>query len=277
MTTETSTGGDEKRSQTQALLSGILERMEYPATLDFKDMPDGGIGVAVHFDGALPGITPGKRSFLVDSLQFLLNKAINRPQHPKRWISLGVNAFPEPRPPRPEGTQGGGANAGAPQASPSAPAAAAPKASAPQAQTKGNVQGQGQGKPAQNGQHGKPQGQPAPQKGATPQGTKAHERGHDKPRRAEADEASLAPAEDANVTRLATLLAQKSAAKGRTYGVMLLSPDDRARMLKAAAAVPGQRVKVEGEGHFRRVVFVSEKPVPMPKKAPMPDFDDEEE
>jgi hypothetical protein len=85
-----------KRPQVETLLGDVFKLMEYPAKLDFKDMPDGSLGVAVHFEGGeLPGITPGKRSYLVDCVQFWLNKVVNRPNVPRRWVNLGVNAFPD--------------------------------------------------------------------------------------------------------------------------------------------------------------------------------------
>ena len=89
----------DKRPQVETLLADVFRLMEYPAKLDFKDMPDGSLGVAVHFEGELPGITPGKRSYLVDCVQFWLNKVVNRPTVPRRWVNLGVDAFPEPRMP----------------------------------------------------------------------------------------------------------------------------------------------------------------------------------
>ncbi|PZR11103.1 MAG: hypothetical protein DI536_18370 [Archangium gephyra] len=88
---------DTKREQTETLLADVFKLMEYPAKLEFKDMTDGSLGVAVHFDGELPGITAGKRSHLVDSVQFWLNKVVNRPNTTRRWVNLGVNSFPEPR------------------------------------------------------------------------------------------------------------------------------------------------------------------------------------
>ncbi len=92
----------EKQQQVEKLLGDILTLMEYPARLDFKDADDGSLAVAMHFDGELPqGITVGKKSFLVDSLQFLLNKCINRPNTERRWVQLGVGGFPEPRGARP--------------------------------------------------------------------------------------------------------------------------------------------------------------------------------
>lgn len=92
-----SEAADTKRPQVETLLADVFKLMEYPAKLDFKDMTDGSLGVAVHFDGELPGVTPGKRSHLVDSVQFWLNKVVNRPNVPRRWVNLGVNSFPEPR------------------------------------------------------------------------------------------------------------------------------------------------------------------------------------
>lgn len=106
---------DDKRAQVEAHLSQLFALMDYPATLQFQDMPDGSLGVAVHFGGELPGIALGKRSHLLDCVQFWLNKVVNRPNSPRRWVNLGLNAFPSPR----------SAAASAP------PAATAPQPSAP--------------------------------------------------------------------------------------------------------------------------------------------------
>ncbi|MCA2978722.1 MAG: hypothetical protein INH37_10585, partial [Myxococcaceae bacterium] len=93
----------ERKAQVEALVDGILKRMDYPARLELKDMADGGIGVAVHFGAeALPGISPGKRTWLLDCLQFIVNKATNRPTVERRWVSLGANGFSEPRTQKPE-------------------------------------------------------------------------------------------------------------------------------------------------------------------------------
>ncbi len=88
---------DTKRPQVDTLLADVFKLMEYPAKLEFKDMTDGSLGVAVHFEGELPGVA-GKRSAVLDSVQFWLNKVVNRPNTTRRWVNLGVNAFPEPRP-----------------------------------------------------------------------------------------------------------------------------------------------------------------------------------
>lgn len=98
----TDVAADTKRPQVETLLGDVFKLMEYPAKLEFKDMTDGSLGVAVHFDGELPGVTAGKRSYLLDSVQFWLNKVVNRPNVPRRWVNLGVNAFPEPRAPQGE-------------------------------------------------------------------------------------------------------------------------------------------------------------------------------
>ncbi|MBL8957286.1 MAG: hypothetical protein JNK82_41315 [Myxococcaceae bacterium] len=105
-----------KRAQVEQLLGEIFRLAEWPARLELRDDPDGGIAVAVHFAGEVPGVTPGKKSYVVDSLQFLVNKAVNRPGVEKRWVTLGVGGFPEPK------------------ASAPPPVATAPQASAPKAQ-----------------------------------------------------------------------------------------------------------------------------------------------
>jgi predicted RNA-binding protein Jag len=247
---------DDKRPQVEALLGDVFRLMEYPARLEFKDMADGSLGVAVHFEGELPGITPGKRSYLVDSVQFWLNKVVNRPNVPRRWINLGVGDFPPPR-----------QNGQPAQPLPSAPqAAAAPRASAPPAATPSRAAPQ-KGKPAAAEK-------PAPQK--------AHGKGDAPPPREprrgrENDERSLTVEPDPVVSALGTELAQKAARHGRLYGVMLVKPEARALMLQAADAVKGVSAKAEGEGHWRRVVFTPEKLVPLLKKQVMPDYDDDEE
>ncbi|MBL8919015.1 MAG: hypothetical protein JNJ54_09170 [Myxococcaceae bacterium] len=231
----------ERKAQVEALVKGILEHMEYPARLETKDMPDGGIGIALHFEGELPGITAGKsRSWLVDCIQFLVNKAINRPNVEKRWVSLGVNAFPDPRPERNEKKE-----------------PPAPKASAPT--------------PANGKQKAESRGDGAAMKKEQPERSQ-------RPRSNEPDERTLEVKDDPALTKLFTGLAEKAAKLGRVYGVMLLSKDDRARALKAGAAVKGLTVKAEGEGHWRRVTFTPDKVTPMPsRKQVMPDYDDEEE
>ena len=57
--------------------------------------------MAVHFEGEVPGVVAGKKSYLIESLQFLVNKVVNRPNTERRWVTLGVGAFPEPKPAAP--------------------------------------------------------------------------------------------------------------------------------------------------------------------------------
>ena len=222
----------EKQQQVEKLLGDILTLMEFPARLDFKDLSDGSLAVAMHFTGETPaGVTAGKKSYLVDSLQFLLNKCINRPNVERRWITLGVGGFPEPRTQQPQQQ---------PKV-PNGPAAPAPAAAAP-----------------------KPQ-QSAP-------------RPPSKPARApEVDEAAREVAADPAVVALGKLLAEKSARLGRAYGIGMMLPDDRTRVLQGAKDAKGTTVRVEGEAHFRRVAFVPAKATPMPKRnvAVYPDDEDE--
>ncbi|MDP1821625.1 MAG: hypothetical protein Q8L48_00195 [Archangium sp.] len=261
----------DKRPQVETLLGDVFKLMEYPATLDFKDMPDGSLGVAVHFEGELPGITAGKRSYLVDCVQFWLNKVVNRPNVPRRWVNLGVDAFPEPRmpgqpreprepaPAQPERSAPAHPerSRGAPSAAPSAPQAAAP---------------QREKQPPQKRADQPPRAeQKKPERASSPPPPQQQRRG------GQADERALTPAPDPAFTAAGKLLAEKSAKHGRLYGVMLLTPDARALMLKAADGVKGVTAKAEGEGHWRRLVLTPEKLTVISKKQVMPDYDDEDE
>jgi predicted RNA-binding protein Jag len=242
--------GPDKRPLVEALLTDIFRLMDYPVTLDFKDLSDGSLGVAVHVTGEQPGITPGKKSFLVDSVQFLVNKAVNRPNVPRRWINLGINGFPEPRPERPQ---------------PAAQAPAAPKASAPAAPVVASAPRPPKGEPRKDEKKGALERARDEAKERKPQSGR------------EADEASMSVTPDAAWTAVAKALAEKSARLGRPYGVMLMTAEDRARLIQAAAGVKGVTVKAEGEGHWRRVAFKPEKLTPMPKKSVMPDYGDDED
>lgn len=228
----------ERKVQAETLVRGILTHMDYPARLELKDMPDGGIGIAMHFENELPGITLTKqRSWLVDCIQFLVNKSINRPNVEKRWVSLGVNSFPEPRPEKQAPVQ---REAPAPSAPPPAKAA--------------------KQKPEAKQKSEKPEREERPQ------------------RRNEVDERTLAVKDDPALTKLFKTLAEKSSKTGRIYAVMSLTAEQRALALKAAAEVKGVAAKSEGEGHWRRLTLTPEKLTPMPsKRQVMPDFDDEEE
>lgn len=234
----------DKRETSEKLLAEVFRLMEYPAKLEFKDMPDGSLGVNVHFDGGeLPGVTPGKRSVLVDSVQFWLNKVVNRPNTPRRWVNLAVDGWPEPRQQQQQAPKEQTPSNGTPPA----PKTAAPaKAAAP--------------------------AKDAPKKDAPKQAPPPPQRHRGGP-----DEKSLTPAPNPAVSAVGKLLAEKSAKHGRLYGVMLLSPEQRALMLKEAEAVKGVSGKCEGEAHWRRLVMVPEKLTVIPKKQVMPDYDDDEE
>jgi hypothetical protein len=240
-----------KRPQVETLLGDVFKLMEYPAKLDFKDMPDGSLGVAVHFDGAggeLPGITPGKRSYLVDCVQFWLNKVVNRPNVPRRWVNLGVNAFPEPRV----------------NGQPPAGEEKAERSEKPEKSEK-----------AEKAEKGDKVQAAQPKKDA--QAKKPDEKKRDeRPRRdGQVDERTLKPTPDPKFTAVGKALAEKSAKLGRVYAVMGLTAEQRALLLQAADEVKGQKAKAEGEGHWRRLTFVPDKLTPISKKQVMPDYDDE--
>ncbi len=228
----------DKRTESETLLKEVFALMEYPAKLEFKDLADGALGVAVHFDGELPGIAPGKRSPVLDSVQFWLNKVVNRPNAPRRWVNLGNGEFPAPRPPQGQPQQ---------QGETPAPVAAPKPAREPKAEK---------------------EKKPAPVASAPP--PPRHSNRH-------VDERTLKPAADAAMSAAGKLLAEKAVKHGRVYAVMGLSNDQRALMLQAADAVKGQHAKAEGEGHWRRVTVTPEKLTVIPRKQVMPDYDDEEE
>jgi len=92
---------DDRRTQAVALLEELLRAMDVPATLDAKDLPDGGVSIAITPGVELPGVAPGRRSPLGDALQYLLNKLLNKPGQERRWIAVGLGGHPEPRGTRP--------------------------------------------------------------------------------------------------------------------------------------------------------------------------------
>lgn len=224
----------------EQLLTDILSLMGYPARLEFKDASDGSLSVALHFNPAPPpGVEPGKRSQVVDSLQFLLNKMLHRPGLERRFVLVGAGTHTEPRSERLKRERE--QQAAAPTAAPQAPAAPppAPTKAAPPA--------------------------PAPTKAAAPA-----QRG------GEADERTLAVGEDAALQAAARRLAEKAAALGRYYALVAMKPEDRARVLRGTEGVPQVRVAAEGEGRYRRVVFSPHKPAPLPRSTVLPEDDDEE-
>lgn len=87
----------DKKAHAEEVLGAILKHMEFPARLESKDMADGGISFALHPESELPGMQAGKRTFLLDCLQLLVNKAVNRPQGERRFVALGVGQHSEPR------------------------------------------------------------------------------------------------------------------------------------------------------------------------------------
>ncbi|RKG88376.1 hypothetical protein D7W82_10610 [Corallococcus sp. CA049B] len=251
-------GGGDFRPRVEKLLTDILGLMGFPARLDLQDAADGSLSVALHFEsGAPPGVEPGKRSQVLDSLQFLLNKMLHRPGVERRWVMLGAGAHPEPRPRRDAAAQQQAAAlagtvaqvASTPAQQPARAAAPAPAAQPPQRNARG-------GQPAQ--QAAKPAQAQAPAKGV------------------EADERTLQVEEDPVFREAVRKLAEKSASLGRFYAFAAMKTEDRARVLKAVEGVGGVKVAAEGEGRNRRVVFTPAKPAPMPKRSLLPDDDEDD-
>ncbi|WP_426756096.1 hypothetical protein [Myxococcus sp. Y35] len=232
----------EFRGRVEKLLGDILGLMGFPARLDMKDAADGSLSVALHFEPTPPpGVEVGRRSQVVDSLQFLLNKMLHRPGAERRWVMLGAGVHPEPRQRR---------EPQAPAAQAAAPAPAAPRAAAQPAAPA----------PAKGGQ-----------KGAQAQAAKAAPAA-----KAEGDERSVTVDEDAALKAAVRQLAEKSAGLGRFYAIAAMKLEDRARVLTSVEGVGGVKVTAEGEGRNRRVVFTPDKPAPLPKRSLLPDDDEDD-
>ncbi|AEI63677.1 hypothetical protein [Corallococcus macrosporus] len=237
---------EELRGRVEKLLGDILGLMGFPARLDMKDAADGSLSVALHFEPAPPpGVEVGRRSQVVDSLQFLLNKMLHRPGAERRWVMLGAGVHPEPRQRR-EPQQAAAAQGAAPAA---APAPSAPRAAAAAAPA-----------PAKGGQRGAQ----APAAKAAPAS------------KGEADERSVTVEEDAALTAAVRQLAEKSGGLGRFYAIAAMKLEDRARVLTSVEGVGGVKVSAEGEGRNRRVVFTPDKPAPLPKRSMLPDDDEDD-
>lgn len=244
--------GADLRPRVEKLLGDILGLMGFPARLEMQDAADGSLSVALHFEaGPPPGVEQGRRSQVLDSLQFLLNKMLHRPGVERRWVVLGAGAHPEPRQRR-EPQQQAPAQAAAPVA---AAPAAAPRAAAPQQQAPARQQAQ--------------RGAAAPQQAPAARAAAPA-------RAAESDERSVAVEEDAALREAVRQLAEKSASLGRFYALAAMKQEDRARVLKAVEGVAGLKVAAEGEGRNRRVVFTPEKPAPLPKRSLLPDDDEDD-
>src|SRR5215472_17820439 len=91
----------DKRAWAARVVGEILEHMGVKPQLEAKDAADGGISIAVQLSAEVPGVQIGKRSPVVDALQFLANKLVNRPGSDRRWISIGIGGHPELRPREP--------------------------------------------------------------------------------------------------------------------------------------------------------------------------------
>jgi predicted RNA-binding protein Jag len=236
-------GGD-LRPRVERLLTDILGLMGCPARLEFQDAADGSLAVALHFEaGSPPGVESGKRSQVVDSLQFLLNKMLHRPGLERRWVLLGAGVLPEPRPrkePQAPAPAAGTNGAAAPR--PPAPAKAQAPAPAP-APSRAQARA------------------PAPAAQASA-------------KRSDSDERTLEVREDAALKEAARQLAEKASSLGRFYAIAAMKLEDRARVLKAVEGVAGVAVAGEGEGRCRRVVFTPARPAPLPRRLLLPDDDE---
>jgi len=124
---------DERRAQALSVLEQLLRSMDLPATCETRDLPDGGLSIAVTPGVELPGVALGRRTPLGDALQYLVNKLVNKPGQERRWIAIGLGGHPEPRGPKPSRAPAAPAPVvnGSGVAPPARPAAAPARPSAP--------------------------------------------------------------------------------------------------------------------------------------------------
>ncbi len=135
---QTPASGGDKRAMAEEVLGEILGLMGIRGRVEVKDVAakeaegdrpavPASISVALHLEEEVPGIVAGKRSQIVDSMQFIANKIVNRGAE-KRWINIGIGAHPEPKVPgqkKKPAPAPAAANAKAhPEGTPAAPVAA---------------------------------------------------------------------------------------------------------------------------------------------------------
>lgn len=93
--------GRDKRAWAEEVVGELLRLSGLRVRLEVKELPaqNGGpaLSVALFPEEEIAGLQPGKRSPLVESIQFLANKIVNRGPE-KKWIAIGVGSHPEPRP-----------------------------------------------------------------------------------------------------------------------------------------------------------------------------------
>ncbi len=217
------------------MLGELFSLMGYGAKLDVKDAEDGSLSVAVTLDAELPANQGGRRSSVMDAVQYLVNKRLNRAPDVRRWINLGLGEHPSPRAPKPP-------RAAAPAAAPAVAAAPVAASSSPVAA-------------------------PVPRAAAAPPAPRAA-------RSAASDEAKLEVTPDEALADAARALAEASARLGRTYALVGMTAEDRARVVQAVKGMPGMTVKAEGDGRNRRVALLPEKPTAMPRQR-LPGLDDD--
>ncbi|MFN0064185.1 MAG: hypothetical protein ACKVPX_16885 [Myxococcaceae bacterium] len=96
---------DGKCEAAAGLLTEVSRLMEMPMRVEAKDAEDGNVAVALYPQAESLSLLNGKRSPLLDALQFLVNKMVNPPTGPRRWVTLGVGGFPAPKGPPPPRTE----------------------------------------------------------------------------------------------------------------------------------------------------------------------------
>lgn len=82
----------EKAAAAKELVAGILERMGVQAELTVDDRADG-IHVSAEVKSGGEALGQGRRGGVVESMGYLVNKALNREEEGRKWIFIAVQGL----------------------------------------------------------------------------------------------------------------------------------------------------------------------------------------
>ena len=93
-TTNTPTATADRSARTKEILGEILRLMGLQATLEAKEDGDHiAVAITASKEGEEMGLRAGHRTQVLDALQVVLNRAVNRANEPRRFVSVDVGDF----------------------------------------------------------------------------------------------------------------------------------------------------------------------------------------
>jgi spoIIIJ-associated protein len=89
-------GGASRPERAKAFVAGVLERLGVKASVEAKEGADAiALSVTGVEGGEAFGIEPARRSQVLESIQYLANKAVNRDPNDRKWVTVDVGGFGE--------------------------------------------------------------------------------------------------------------------------------------------------------------------------------------